>query len=276
MYNGMQKFCNHEYGRECPANLRFQELKEARKGKTDKRKIFSDSTLRSVNQLALTSDIVCMSGAGVGQLCNMIPLDDKYDEVIILAGNNEITKTDSLEEFVYSVEKGVEKLEHLVKKLNDTAVTLCLPCVPTVGAAEIVKARYFEEKMLEINSIRTMKLAEIEYEGTHPTDKGTRDIINQMQVAVGDEFILKEAKDEDLVAKRRYSHVTPVYKVGCRGCDTEEYTAHLCANCIDKSKTVDTQAIKFFYCYSIVIFIVIHVCVLCLHIFIRDVTLNLC
>ena len=126
VYEGMQKhcyLCNRKHGRECPKKVRFEFLKKMRKGKTDKRKIYSDSSLRQVNQLSLTSDVACMSGAGIGQLCNIIPLDNKHEEVVIHAGNNEIAQSGSLNEFVYTVNKETEKLRALA---NDTKVTLIL------------------------------------------------------------------------------------------------------------------------------------------------------
>ena len=65
MYDGMKRMCflcREEHGRDCPLKRRFEELKQLRKGKTGKRKIYSDSTLRNANQLAFITDIACMPG----------------------------------------------------------------------------------------------------------------------------------------------------------------------------------------------------------------------
>ena len=83
-YYGMQKFCdlcNRKHGWDCPSRVRFEFLKQLRKGKTQKCKLYADSTLRYANQLALTTDVACMSGGGLGQICNVIPYDQTHDEV---------------------------------------------------------------------------------------------------------------------------------------------------------------------------------------------------
>ena len=108
MYDGMQRYCFlclKKHGTECPAKVRFEFLRNLRKGKTGKTKIYSDSSLRHANQLALTTNIACMSGGGIGELCNVIKHDEKHENIILHAGNNEITRTESLPEFAYTIEK---------------------------------------------------------------------------------------------------------------------------------------------------------------------------
>ena len=100
----------------------FEYLKSLRKGKTGTRKIYSDSSLRNTNELALTTDVACMPGGGMGQLCNVIGLDDKHDEVIIHAGTNEIFNTRTPEEFTYTVEKTKEKLKTLAQDYRRIAM----------------------------------------------------------------------------------------------------------------------------------------------------------
>ena len=91
--------------------------------------------MRNANQLAVNSNVACMTGGGVGQICNAISLDTKYEEVIIHAGTNEIcnsnySNADTLHDFVYTVEKAAEKITELAKSAK---VTLVLPCVSTFG-----------------------------------------------------------------------------------------------------------------------------------------------
>ena len=84
-YNGMMKYCflcKNKHGMECPTQARWEFLKKQRDGKTDKTKIYADSFLRNTNQLALTADVMCMSGGGLGQLCNVIAPDKKYDDML--------------------------------------------------------------------------------------------------------------------------------------------------------------------------------------------------
>ena len=44
---------------------------------------------------------------------------------------------------------------------------------------------------------KILKLNSVEYEGAHPTEKGTADIINQLNNSFNNEIILAEAEAED-------------------------------------------------------------------------------
>ena len=48
-----------------------------------------------------------------------------------------------------------------------------------------------------------------------------------------------EGAEEEITTVRKYSQVKPVYKIGCRGCDTHEFTPQLCTKCKEAAKTVD-------------------------------------
>ena len=100
-YYDMKKWCSQckfSHGRPCPAAIHFDFLKTLRKGKTEACKVYSDSTMRHVNQLALPTNVVCSTGAGIGQLCNIIHLDKHHDEVV--KKRNEETKTFNNEKYV--------------------------------------------------------------------------------------------------------------------------------------------------------------------------------
>ena len=193
--------------------------------------------MRNTNQFALATDVACMGGAGIAQICNAVALDERHEHVIIHAGNNEIMNTITAKEFVYTVEKSAEKLTALAK---DTEVTLVLPLVPPVGAFETAKSMYLEEKMKAVSAIQTLKLKSVEYDeqGNHPTEKGTAEIINQMHEHFSNEIILPEAENET-TTPRKYSNVRAIYKTGCRGCATEEYTSYLCTECKKRAENVD-------------------------------------
>ena len=239
MYDGMEQYCylcRGKHGKECPTITRWNELKRIRDEKPRQGKIFSDSSMRSTNQLALTTDVVCMSGAGLGQLVNVIKLDEKHENTIIHGGNNEIVRTSSLTEFVYTVETAVNKIKHIA---SDRNITVVLPCAPTVGPVEEGKAKYLEEKITEISTIKTLKLKNIDYdESSHPSEEGTKEMIRQINES-GNNIIMEEAKEE-ITTIKKYSQVYPVFKVGCRGCDNLEFTSHLCSTCLDRCEQVDT------------------------------------
>ena len=146
------------------------------------------------------------------QLCNVIGLDKKHDDVIIHAGNNEIANTESLPEFVYTVSKTAEKLK---KISSDTNITMVLPCAPTTGPHEIAKAEYFEEKIREIDDIKVVKVDNIEYDGTHhPTEKGTAQIIEQIQAAVEEKIVvIPESIHQICVLRVKTKHRQAIYNI---------------------------------------------------------------
>ena len=243
-YYGMEKWCGlcqKKHGKECPKRVRFEFLKELRKGKTEQMKIHADSTMRYTNQLALTTNVACMSGGGLGQLCNWIKYDDKHPEVIISGGTNEVHSTDPLHEFVYTVEKAE-------LKIRDTATThekvlVVLPPIPQDVPELKAKAQYLREKMEAIEVVQTLQLKEVSFEdATHPTTEGTVDVLKQINEAIGNGVIM-EGCLEDVVVSNKYSQVQAVYKVGCRGCDRIEYTARLCTECREKAKGADTKTL---------------------------------
>ena len=125
-YYGIQRYCglcDRSHGWDCPTQIRNDFLRALRKGKTNKTKMYSDSTMRHVNQVALTADTACMTGGGISQLCNAIPFDDhRHEEVIINAGTNELNE-ENLHEFVYTAQKTQEKLEKLAAEVKVTVVT---------------------------------------------------------------------------------------------------------------------------------------------------------
>ena len=244
-YNGMESFCflcKEKHGNGCPVKLRFEMLSLMRKGKTDKRKIYSTSVLAHTNQLALTTDVACMSGGGIGQLCNVIPTDTKHEEVIILAGTNEITRSESLHEFVYTIEKTIEKLRALAE---ENQVTMVLPVTPCVNATEMGKAKFLEQKITEVEDIKVVKLNadSIDFDGVHPTQEGTGEMIRQLNNVFDKEIILPDATPEDLTTSSRYSKVQGIFKVGCRACENTEICAFLCDTCKTSAESANVDAL---------------------------------
>ena len=247
-YTGMMKYCYlcaAKHGWDCPTQARHNFLREQRKNLTSKRKIYSDSIFRCANQDALTTDIGCMTGGGLGQVINAIKQDARHEETIINAGTNEILHTESISEFVYTVEKSVEKVKELAA---DTKVTLILPSMPTNTVQEICKAKYLGEKLKEVEEIKVIELSNIEYESTgihrHPTVEGTKAIIQQLDELCSNEIILPAAETDELATKRKYRQVQTLYKVGCRGCSTfTGYTSEICETCRKAAEHTDVTYI---------------------------------
>ena len=230
--------CKIRHGWHCASQLRHDFLRKLRKGKTEKCKIYSDSTLRLTNQLALTADVACMSGGGIGQICNVIPFDQPHDEIIINAGTNEMNGSD-LQEFVYTVDKTREKLETLAAK---QPVTLVLPEIKTDAPEIAARGMFMEESFNQVNNVKVVSLKDIETDDHrgHPSAKGTVALIKQIHSTTS--IIMKNCLD-DVLSPQIYRGVQSLFKTGCRACSKLEFTPFLCNDCKDNSKLVDTTKI---------------------------------
>ena len=240
-YPGKQHFCSlcqKKHGRECAKRVRFDALRALRKGLTSEKKIYSDSTLRLANQLALSTDVSCMSGGGIGQICNLIPHDsDHHQEVIINAGTNEL-KTDCPKEFVYEVDRAVHKLEELA---TSGPVTLVLPPARCDTPENAGKSQFLRETLSRVPSINVVALSEVEMDETdHPTEKGTLAIIDQINASK--KIILDNCRN-DVTLPVKYRQVQSVFKAGCRGCENLDYTSSLCAACKQCADSADTSVL---------------------------------
>ena len=91
-----------------------------------------------------------MSGGGIGQLINAIPLDEKHDEVVLIGGTNEVAYTKNANEYVFTIEKSLQKLSKLAEAVPTTFV---LPCVPLNTPEMKAKADYLEESVRKILKI---------------------------------------------------------------------------------------------------------------------------
>ena len=240
-YFGIQRYCglcSRSHGWDCPTRTRNEFLRTLRKGKTDKTKIYADSTFRHINQLSLTADVACMTGGGISQICNAIPYDSHHDDVIIAGGTNELNVPD-LKEFVYTVQKTSEKL---VELQNDIPVTVVLPAIVTEVPDQRIKGEYLAETLSKVTNVIQLKDIEIETETghCHPTVKGSFDMIKQIDTI--QPLILPDCQDYT-VDQAKYRGVQTIFKVGCRGCDLKEYTATLCNECQERSREIDVNEI---------------------------------
>jgi hypothetical protein len=236
-YFGKQHYCGlckTRHGWNCPSQIRHDFLRKLRQGKTDKCKIYSDSTLRMTNQLALTSDVACMTGGAIGQLCNVVPYDSPHEEIIINAGTNEL-KCNNLHEFVYTVEQEKKKVEKLASTLP---VTLVLPQESNTDPESIVKSRFLRNAFDEHENVKVVKLSGIEIEDGHghPTDAGTLEILKQIHAL--QKIVMKDCMD-DAIAPGKYKCVQSLFRTGCRGCDSLQYTQYLCNDCRNAAKETD-------------------------------------
>ena len=231
-------FSRTKHGWDCPVKARYNHLRTLREGKTGQVKIYSDSNLRQANQLALRSNIACMSGAGIGQLLNVIPFDTPHDEIVISGGTNDL-KGDDLNEFVYAVNKVEEKLTKLA---TEKPITVVLPPLQDDVPELHVKGKFLRNSIEKVKNVTVFNLQNIELDNTqHPTEKGTGDMIKQIHEK---KEIVMDGCDDDIVSINRYKGVQTLFKTGCRGCDNLTYTPYMCSKCKEDSLTVDITALK--------------------------------
>ena len=233
--------CERKHGKECAKRVRFDALRNIRKGLTNEKKIYSDSTLRLTNQLALTTDVACMSGGGIGQICNLIPYDTHiHKEVIIHAGNNEL-KTESLKQFVFEVDSAAEKLKELATTMP---VTLLVPPICEHFPVAAAKSQYLRERLARVEEVKIVPLTEVERDTSyHPTENGTKEIIQQIHMAK-DESIILEGCLQDVTIPAVYRQVQTVFKAGCRGCKSLAYTRALCEECIIRAEDTEVTELQ--------------------------------
>jgi len=120
-------------------------------------------------------------------------------------------------------------------------VSFVLPSLPTNTTPQIqAKATFLEEEVKKLDNIKVVKLNDIEYDGIHPTEEGTKMMMQQLNESFDKELILDGAEISDLTTKR-YNKVQALFKVGCRGCETTDFTPYLCNTCKDTAKTVNVK-----------------------------------
>ena len=238
-YYGIQRYCGlcqRSHGWDCPIKTRNDFLRKLREGKTEQTKIYSDSTLRHANQLALSTDVACMSGGGIAQMCNAIPYDKPHREVIINGGTNELNE-DSLKEFVYTVDKTAGKVAALAQNMP---VTVILPAIASDIPEMSVKATYLAQSLQTVANVVQLTAVDME-DSSHPSKDGTLEVVKQINTAK--EIILSDCEN-DVVLAAKYRGVQTIFKVGCRGCDSLNFTQSLCPQCQEAAQEVDVTNLE--------------------------------
>ena len=73
---------------------------------------------------------------------------------------------------------------------------------------------------------------------THPSEVGTKDLLGQIDKFFKEEIIISD-NINDVAVNSRYRFVDKTYKVGCRGCDSLDFTPYLCDECKQDSSLVN-------------------------------------
>ena len=194
-----------------------------------------------------------MSGAATGNLLNAIEIDDDAKEVenlIIIAGQNDVSKPVPPEEFLWTLKKKEERLKELA-----TVKKIALLAPPTqspnfLPVEEKVKQLLFTENLLKIQeengNITVWDNPCTQYEsedGRHPTVDQTLEIANFLNGKTKEYFetpyILSTADQKNVTSSIMYSKVNSLYKYGCAACNRKERNKwfFLCDLCKEEAKT---------------------------------------
>ena len=154
----------------------------------------SDSTLRRVEQVGLKSDVLCMSGGGVGHLANTLRDDlglaDKDQIAVFTSGNDNRHKEYAKEgDYVFTIDKSLEKLKEGIVKTPDKHLSVFTiqddlrnPALPP---HELLREKYLLKELHELEAspqISTIPVwrPTIDTDATgHPTEEGTLTILRR-------------------------------------------------------------------------------------------------
>ena len=146
-------------------------------------KIYSDSTLRKVNQQCLSGDVDAMSGGTIGNILNAVRVDENndVDHVVLVAGANDLRRRSDLDEYVYAVQSIKDRI---LQVLKEKSVSIMLPPKQVTFAGEShIKQEFLLE---EIKSLQSEGLVVIENPVTdYVEDGGLHPFQNKQLTYVG-------------------------------------------------------------------------------------------
>ena len=244
-------FCSEEHVAECPTRALYNQLCAERKllkeasGNKFNVHVVSDSTLRYAEQECLATDVHAMSGATTGNLLNAVDVDLARKDVqnlIIVAGQNELHSQLTDEEFLVCLKKKEERLRILSK--DKTVAILKPPPQTRLDAMEQAKEVVFHEHLAVLDEeIPNLKVwanpleAFDEDAGRHPNPEQTNSILNfldqKAKEDLGVSIFLESGPNDLITTKRKYRGVKALYKYGCGACSDKSRNKwwSICTNC---------------------------------------------
>ena len=241
--------CNEEHVGKCLKKARMYEAKEQRErmkeeGKIET-KIVSDSTMRYLNPLGLKTDVLCMSGGGLGQIAQAVTDDPETvnNKNIVLVGGTNDMKTDVFsndEHFANNISKSLDKVHALAIQHPDKNFILAKSQRKSdslendeVDEEEVIKKMVREDFLhwkidtlvdqMEKDFADKANISSVElfYEMDdtgHPKKDNTRMILNALQdhsPPLPGDLIWEE---EFTTAEFIYKDVQSIYRYGCNCC----------------------------------------------------------
>ncbi len=250
-------FCGQFHDAVCPKQEQIRNLeleRETARRDGAKVKIYSDSTLRKVNQQCLTSDVDAMSGGTIGNILNAVRVDENndVDHVVLVSGANDMRRRCNLDEYVYSIQTVKDRISQLLKQKS---VSILLPPKQMLFSSEDhIKQEFLFES---IDSLQSEGLAVIENpipeysedNGLHPSPEQTVEICLLIDARTKEKdvpLILPSATDDLMAGNHLYQKVNSLYKYGCGACDDTKRNRwyFLCDDCRISLKSDEITMVK--------------------------------
>ena len=130
--------------------------------------------------------------------------------VNITSRQPEIVHAADISEFVYTINKSLEKLKRLA---DDVKTLFIFPSLEPTTASLTARVKYLEQQLAKITNLQLIKPENVEMEHIHLAEEGTKTIMKKLHSTFND-VILEEANDNDFTVKR-YNQVHKMYKVEC-------------------------------------------------------------
>ena len=259
-FKGQERYChrcNEMHVGLCP-EIQARIAAENERNATDPStvKMYGDSTLRCVDALGLRSEVLGMSGGGLGQVVQAViddPEGEKMDNVLIFGGAND-AKTENFvsnEHYAANIDLCLKKLADHAQKMPNKSFVLVqqVPSLPETGnlrsTCEAIREVYLSKRIDELTAnVSNVRTCSVHYEADatgHPTPKGTREIIESLNEAHVTPTPLIWNPDY-IATEKPYSKIQSIYRYGCNGCPRfgsdlvqEKYSCPLlCDICIDE------------------------------------------
>ena len=238
-FKGQKRFCSRcreDHVGQCPVLKEFYAAKDKRQEmeREDKikTKIFSDSTLRSVNALGLRADVCAMSGGGLGQVIQA-SLDDpttaQYDNIVIVGGTNDMKHQNfrTNEAFAENIDRSLDKLK--AAAVGDSSKNILLLKLSRqrgeghiADRDEVIRQVYLATKIKDCaKEVPNIKATTVRFDTDptgHPNDIGTAQILNHLNNRnIAMEPLIWNAAY--MVSESIYKGVDSIYRYGCNLCD---------------------------------------------------------
>ena len=246
--------CNEVHQGPCAMLEAFNKMKEARNLMEIEKTIVSDSTLRHVEEKALDADVICVSGANLGDVATALAdSQPRGREVHVVAGINGIMDTRSRltdeEEYEYHTEKAMAKFQKVIDHFDLKHLYFYIPVLPeemsetniaklkTLHTILSIHANRPDSKITLISTNSWNNLEKVD--AYHPTADSTKAILKSIQRTSPSRTLV--INEDFQTTDRKYAGVRSANVYGCLSCWSyqRERDDILCKSCQDPAGGFD-------------------------------------